>query len=346
MELTSFIYPSIYFISGIIIGIVLENILLSRLAKLAAKTTWKGDDIIVRAFKGIILFWGIAAGAYFALHYAPLSINVKLSGNKVIFSAVVLSAAMLLGRITVGFIKTKTSHIAAAAPTASIVANLLRVIIYIVGILIILETLGISITPLITALGVGGLAVALALQETLSNFFAGIQVIVSRQVRTNDYIKLSTGEEGYVSDITWRNTTIRALSNNMIVVPNTKIASSIVTNYHLPEKEMSVLVELGVSYDSDLKQVEKVTIETAKEVLKEVTGAVREFDPFIRYHTFDNSSINFSVILRGHEFTDQYLIKHEFIKALHERYKELNIEIPFPIRTVYLKNEPINQNTQ
>lgn len=262
--------------------------------------------------------------------------------NKIIFSAFVLSACLLITRITVGFIRIKTSHVSVEMPSASIIANILRLIIYIVGILVILQTLGISITPILTALGVGGLAVALALQETLSNFFAGIQVILSRQVKTNDYIKLSTGEEGYVADITWRNTTIRALSNNLIVVPNTKISSTIITNYHLPEQEMSVLVEIGVSYDSNLKEVEKITVETAKEVLQYVTGAIKEFEPFIRYHTFADSSINFSVILRAHEFTDQYLLKHEFIKTLHERYKKHNIEIPFPIRTVYMKNNVPN----
>ena len=152
-------------------------------------------------------------------------------------------------------------------------------------------------------------------------------------------MRLETGEEGYVIDITWRNTTIRALPNNIIIVPNSKLASAVIVNYYLPQREMAVLVQVGVSYDSDLEEVERVTVEVAKEVMREVEGGVPEFEPFIRYHTFADFSINFTVILRAREFVGQYLIKHEFIKRLHKRYQQEGIEIPFPIRTVYMKDE-------
>jgi len=112
-----------------------------------------------------------------------------------------------------------------------------------------------------------------------------------------------------------------------------------VINYYLPEKEMSVLVQVGVSYDSDLKKVERVTVEVGKEVMRGVPGGVPEFEPFIRYHTFADFSINFSVILRAKEFTDNFLIQHEFIKRLHQRFKEEGIEIPFPIRTIYMRGK-------
>ncbi len=222
---------------------------------------------------------------------------------------------------------------------STLFTNLTRLLVFLIGTLIILQSLNISITPILTALGVGGLAVALALQDTLSNLFSGLQVIASKQVRRGDYVKLESGEEGYVTDITWRNTAIRALPNNMVIVPNSKLASTLVTNYYQPEKEMSVLVQVGVSYQSDLKKVEQVTIDVVKEVLREVKGGVPEFEPFIRYHTFADSSINFTVILRAREFTDQFLVEHEFIKRLHARYQHEGIEIPFPIRTIHLKQE-------
>ena len=102
---------------------------------------------------------------------------------------------------------------------------------------------------------------------------------------------------------------------------------------------MAVLVQVGVHYDSDLEKVEKVTIEVAKEVMREVKGGVPEFEPFIRYHTFGDFSINFTVILRAKEYTDQYLVKHEFIKRLHKRYKEEGIVIPYPIRAINYTQE-------
>ncbi len=104
----------------------------------------------------------------------------------------------------------------------------------------------------------------------------------------------------------------------------------------MPEKELAVLVQVGVSYDSDLEKVEKITTEIAKEVMKTVPGGVPDFEPFIRYHTFGESSINFTVILRAKEFTDRFLITHEFIKRLKKRYDKEGIVIPFPIRTVYM----------
>ncbi len=239
--------------------------------------------------------------------------------------------------MAVGLVELQSRKGKGALPSTSIFTNLARVAVLAIGVLIILQSLGISITPILTALGVGGLAVALALQETLANLFAGLHILVSRQVRPGDYIQLDSGEAGYVTDINWRNTTIRALPNNMVIVPNAKLASAIITNFHQPEQEMSFLVEVGVSYDSDLKQVERVTVEVAREVLKEVQGGVPTFEPVIRYHTFADSSINFAVHLRAREFVDQYLVKHEFIKRLHERFQREKIEIPFPIRTVHMK---------
>ena len=186
------------------------------------------------------------------------------------------------------------------------------------------------------SLGIGSLAVGLALQDTLSNLFAGFYLTLDRPARVGDYIRLESGEEGYVETIGWRSTQVRMLPNNMFVIPNSKLASSIFTNFYLPDRELAVLVDVGVSYNSDLKKVEKATIEVAKEVMKEISGGMPDFQPFIRFNTFADSSINFTVILRGREYVDQYLIKHEFIKRLHERYQREGIEIPYPQRTIHM----------
>jgi small-conductance mechanosensitive channel len=213
-----------------------------------------------------------------------------------------------------------------------------RIAIITFGILMILQSMGISITPILATLGIGGLAIALAFQDTLSNLFSGLYLIISGQVRTGDYVKLESGEEGYVSDITWRNTTIKEIANNLIVVPNTKLGSSIFKNYHLPAREIIMQVPVGVSFESNLEEVEQVTLEVAKEVLQNVAGGVSEFEPFIRFQDFDEFRINFIVFLRVKEFFDQRQLKHEFIKKLHKRYQEEGIEIPFLIRNVYLKD--------
>jgi len=129
------------------------------------------------------------------------------------------------------------------------------------------------------------------------------------------------------------------LPNNVVVIPNKVLVNSKVVNYYYPQKELAVLVQVGVHYNSDLEHVERVTIEVGKETLKEVSGGIEDFDPFIRYHTFSDFSINFSVILRAKEFVDNYLIKHEFIKRLHKRYAQEGITIPYPIRAINYDQE-------
>ncbi|MDH7499587.1 MAG: mechanosensitive ion channel family protein [candidate division NC10 bacterium] len=329
--------PLSFLVGGILLGVIFDRVILNRLEKVAARTKWKGDSIIIAGLRGMTILWLTIAGAYGAILNLPLSPILQLHLEKILLVMAILSVTAVLARITVGFVRLYAEQREGLLPSTSIFVNLTRALIYLIGLLIVLQSLGVSITPMLTALGVGGLAVALALQDTLANLFSGLHIVAARQVRPGDYVKLESGEEGFIADITWRNTNIRSLPNNMVVVPNSKLASAIITNYSLPETEMAVLVQVGVSYDSDLARVEEVTIEVAKEIMNRVPGGVPEFEPFIRYHTFADFSINFSVIMRAREFVGQYLIKHEFVKRLHQRYKEEGIRIPFPIRTVYME---------
>ncbi|MFH1542504.1 MAG: mechanosensitive ion channel family protein [bacterium] len=225
----------------------------------------------------------------------------------------------------------RNDGLANMTPTFSRMANIL---VWGIGILMLMDIFGISLTPMLASLGIAGLAVGLALQETLSNFFSGVYILISQPVRIGDYIELENGLKGYVISIGWRETRIKMLQNNTVVIPNAKLAQSVITNYYMPDKEMACLVQVGVHYESDLEKVERVTVEVGKQVMEKVNGGIISFVPFIRYHTFSNSSINFTVILRVTEFVDQYLVTHEFIKALSKRYKEEGIVIPFPIRTL------------
>lgn len=331
--------PVVVFVSVWLIGYILRKIVFIRVAKWAEKTKSQVDDIILEAIKGPFIIWSIMLGMYFALRVSNLPQNFTNIAGKILLVLGMFSVTLVIANITVRLIQVYSKRVETVLPGTSLTKNITRIIILGIGILVILNTLGVSITPILATLGVGGLAVALALQDTLSNLFSGFHVLMARQVRIGDYIKLETGEEGYVTDINWRTTKISMLPNNVVLVPNAKLAQAIIVNYYLPETEMAVLVNLGVHYKSDLKKVERVTCEVAKEVMKEVPGGVPEFEPFIRYNTFADFSINFTVILRAKEFVDQYLIKHEFIKRLHERYNEENIIIPYPIRAINYEQE-------
>jgi small-conductance mechanosensitive channel len=321
----------------ILVGGFIRWLLFHKLHKWAERTKSKLDDLIIKAVRLPSLLWCVAGGLYIGVGISNLPDKMIQYIVKILNCFIILSVTVTFVTLAAGVFNLLLKERKTAVPAPGISQTLIKSIIIIMGGLILLSSLGVSITPLLTALGVGGLAVALALQDTLSNLFSGIHILADKPVRVGDYIKLDSGEEGYVTDIGWRTTKIRMLPNNIISVPNSKLAQSIITNYYFPEQELSVLVDVGVHYDSDLEFVEKVTLKVAEEVMQEVEGGVPEFTPFIRYHTFGDSSINFTVVLRAKEFLDHYRVKHEFIKRLHTKYKEVGIEIPFPIRTIYMR---------
>jgi small-conductance mechanosensitive channel len=286
--------------------------------------------------------WCLLVGVWVAAGYWPLTAEAQLLVGRAVFvlgaASVTLAAAAVASRV----VDSYGAIIAPALPVSSLTRNIAWGLIAVLGLLVILNGLGLSIAPMLTALGVGGLAVALALQEPLANFFAGLFLTLAGQIRLGDYVKLDSGQEGYVVDFSWRSTRLRMLANNLVIVPNAKLAQAIVVNHHLPAHDLAVLVEVGVDYASDLEHVERVVSEVGRAVMREVTGGVADFEPFIRYHTFADSSVNFTVILRGKEFVDQYLIKHEFVKRLHARFNQEGIVIPFPIRTIAQRDAVTN----
>jgi small-conductance mechanosensitive channel len=322
-------------IGGGLVAFIIRRLVFPQLERAAARTTSTADEKALAALKGPILLWGMILGAHVGIGTVAANAAWKAGVQQTLEVVLILSASWTLGRIAADLVTARTAD--AKLPSANLIPNLTRAGVLLIGALMVLQALSIQITGLLTALGVGGLAVGLALQDTLANLFAGIQILISKQVRVGDFIKLSSGEEGVVTDITWRYTTIRQLPNNYTIIPNAKLSSQVTSNFTMPEPEQSVVVQVGVAYDSDLEHVEQVTIEVARDIQRTVEGAVQTHEPFTRYHTFGDSSINFSVILRGQEYTSKFLMTHEFIKRLHKRYMAEGIEIPFPIRTVYMK---------
>jgi small-conductance mechanosensitive channel len=290
--------------------------------------------------------WFAIGGLYGAVSWLPLSHDQRHTVNRALLSLVILSATVIGARVAADAIKLYALRTGGVMQASSIFITLGKLLIYIVGFLILLQTLGVSIAPILTALGVGGLAVALALQDTLANLFAGVHLLASKKIRIGDYVKLETGQEGYVTDINWRNTSLRQLPNNMIIVPNAKMASAIVINFYRPQNELAVPIECEVDYESDLEKVEAVTKEVIRDVMQTVDGGVPSFEPVVRFHTFGDWSIKFTANLRAQEFADQYLLKHEFVKRLRARYAAEGIHIPFPVVRVLPDEERLEEELE
>lgn len=321
------IHLVVYLIS-LALGIFVLRWAFSRLLKLIARKTRISYSLLQQIFRGIPTLLGMLIGIYFVMEILTLPPRALLFLQRLFHSICILSLTLMVAHLGSGYLKHRLGKSSKHFASTSILATTIDMTVYAIGTLVLLESFGISISPLITALGVGGLATALALQDTLANLFSGINILVSKQIKMGDFVKLSTGEEGHVVDMNWRNTTIKTPTENMTVVPNKKIASSTLTNYAQPFAECSISIPIGVSYGSDLEHVEKVTTEVAKEIIQDIEGGVKSFEPFIRYGGFGEYSIKFNVILRVQSVTDQHLIRHEFIKRIYARYQQEGIVIP------------------
>jgi small-conductance mechanosensitive channel len=340
IKIHSFLMPSIVALVTTLALLVIRGIVFRLLRRWAEKTEMKLDDIIILSTRVPSLYWCVAIGLYIGVAFSELPAKYETYISKtihiiVIFS-VTIAAANLIGRIFKSYVQKSNLPI----PTTGLAHGVIKGIILVIGLLIVLSVMGVSITPLITALGVGGLAVALALQDTLANLFAGVHILVEDSIRVGDFIRLESGQEGYVEDITWRTTRVRMLPNNMVVIPNSKLSQSIVTNYYLPEKKMSLLIPIGVSYSADPDHVERVLVDEVKKSVGEIPGLLGEPEPFVRFIPgFGESSLDFTLICQVKEFVDQYLAQHELRKRIFKRFKAEGIDMPFPHRTVYLREE-------
>ena len=325
---------------GIVLGWVFKRFIHHRLKKLTEKTDWKGDDVVFDAIESHIVLWFFLASLNIASNSIPFLNDVYISYlSKIIISVLILSVTLAVSRIGVGLLNFWAEKQGTDLPSTTIFVNLARIIIISVGVLIILQSLGISITPLLTAMGVGGLAISLALKDTLSDFFAGLHILLSQKVKPGDFVELDSGHMGYVQNITWRHTTLMERTNNEVTVPNAKISAAIVKNYDKGDPSFSIRVAVGVSYESDLDHVIKITEEVASNVIAQIDGARKDAPAVVRCFQFGPSSVDLKVYFRGKKYGDQHPIIDEFIRQIHKRFKSENIEIPFPIRTLIHKND-------
>lgn len=340
MVLSEFGIPAATALSVTLVLGLVRSIALRIAHKWVARTRNGLDDLILDSFRTPSIYWCLAIGLYAGIAFSNLpERNVRLLSTA-IYVIMIISMTMAVANLAGTMFNSYVKNSSLPLPSTGLAYGIIKGIIIAVGFLIVLNVLGISIAPLLTALGVGGLAVALALQDTLANLFSGVHILVEKSLRVGDFVKLETGQEGYIDDITWRTTRVRMLPNNMVVIPNSKLAQSVVTNYYLPEKRMSLLVPVGVSYSADPDEIERILVEEAINAVGEIPGLMGEPAPFVRFIPgFGDSSLNFTLICQVQEFTDQYLGQHELRKRIFRRFRKEGIEIPFPQRTVHVRQE-------
>jgi small-conductance mechanosensitive channel len=331
------VVPACLLLATLAVGYLVKRLLFRALHRWADSSFSKVDEVLTKSLGTPIMIWSLILGIYFAAESLDLPERFRQNVERTLLILVILSLTLMVSRLAGNLIRFYGSRSPGAMPATTLTQNLVQLFIVMLGAVIMLNHLGISITPILTALGVGGLAVALALQDTLSNLFAGFYISVAGQVRLGDYIKLSSGEAGYVTDISWRSTTIRALGSNVIIIPNAKLAQAIVTNYYLPDHRVSLNIAVNVSYASDPEQVERVLLEEVRNGLGTVAGLLAEPAPSVQLIPgFGDSTLNFTLGCYVAEFADQFPVQHELRKRILKRFRAEGIEMPYPTRTVYV----------
>ncbi|MCL2585867.1 MAG: mechanosensitive ion channel family protein [Streptosporangiales bacterium] len=326
---------------GVLLSIGLR-IGIQLLQKKAVKTAWKVDDLVLTLARIIVPSCVFLLGLWGALGALPLTNTWHHYIGIVIEAVMVAIITIACARVAGTLVQSRAESHSGTSGSSTIFVNITRVIVLSLGLLLLLDTLGIKITPILTALGVGGLAVALALQDTLEQLFAGIHILASHQIQPGAYILMDNGMEGYVQDTNWRNTIIRQTSNNFVVVPNDTLAKSVVTNYHQPDQQMSVTIPVGVAYDSDLEYIERLATEVGREIMEKCEGGVPGYEPIIRFTDFGQSNanfganfgINFGITLRASEATTRGLVTHQFIKRFHHLLRAEKVELAYPALSI------------
>ena len=333
------IWPIVIFVLTFAAGWLVRRLVLKALRAWTDRSLSRAGMVLTEVLEGPTLIWAVILAVHLAIQTSELPATFASRGAEVLYFLWMASVTLMLVRLAGNLVRHYGDQIPGALPVTTLSQNLAQIAVLILGVVVAMDHYDYSIKTILTALGIGGLAVALALQDTLSNLFAGFYVAVARQVRLGDYVKLSGGgEEGYVTDIGWRSTSIRSLSNNLIIVPNAKLAQAIVTNYCLPEKRMSASFPVGVSYHSDPDRVEKLLLEIALEGTNDIPGMLADPAPSVSFDPgLGEFSLGFSVNFYVAEFASQFSVRNELKKRIFRRFRAAGIEIPFPTRILRME---------
>ena len=330
----------ITFVIWVLLFLLVKRYALRWLQRVATRTEWAWDDVMVKALSGPLLMLIVASGLLVFERILPLSPEWDRAFDIVMAAAMVLSLILFVDVAVRGVLDRVAEKNPVLQGAHGLVQGLLRGIIIALGLLIFLDSIGISITPILASLGIGSLAVALALKDSLANLFAGIQLIMDKTVEPGHVIRLESGVEGSVSKMSWRTTQLLTRENATVVIPNAKLTEGLITNYNLPEPEMDVRVELGIHYDSDLEKVERVVVDVAREIQTSHPDAAQGYEPRMRFSSFGDSGIQLVVIGRAKNHEGGQRMRHQLIKTLRSRLEREAIHIPFPTRTLDIPEPP------
>lgn len=308
-------------------------LLLRLVVRVTSRTDGDLDDRVARVIhRPVAFFMGlVAAGAALARIGGRLTpVQLSWTQRTLAALAVVTVAWVIVGVVRL-LLEATGKRKPRFQPAARVGHRLVAVVVYTAAFLMILQEFGIAITPLLTGLGIAGLAAALALQDTLGNFFAGISIQTGRALQPGHFVRIEDPKlEGYVAEVGWRTTWIRTLAGNTVVIPNSVLAQAVITDFYLPEADMSYGLEVLVNFDSDPQKVIDVLVEEAREVQKANDGVLKDIPPHARLAGLEPYALRFNVSVRIKEFVSQYSVQQDLLTRIVARFRREGIRIPYP----------------
>ncbi len=334
------VQPVALFVGTLALVLVLRRVLFGVLRRWAAGAESQLAELVSETFSGSILLWGVILAFHVATQDAEIPKRLMRYVHPAVDVLWVWSITAAVSRFAGRAVRHYGTPVTGVKSVTSLTQKLVQLAVVTVGLVWLLKVVfDISLTPILTTLGVGGLAVALALQDTLSNLFAGFYVSISGLVNLGDYIRLNTGEEGYVTDITWRCTTMRTNGNNLTIIPNNKLAQAIYTNYHLPETRMGVSMIFNVAMSSDVVRVLAVLSDEILQVVNQVPGALAEPVASVRFNGPGEHGLAFQVNCNITKFTDQFQAMSDLRTLLFTRLQREGIRFDVPPKAVILDSQ-------
>lgn len=360
VEFSFDLVQTIVFTFGFLIGaVVVSEILLFILEHvvkpLTAKTKTTLDDRLIEAVKTPVRLLGIMIGIYLTIN--PLYPNAEFFGRGIEFwlgTVLILWGGLLVSNLINAVIQwyyrelseesALKSKIKISQDVVPMLRRIVKAAVYIITIVIVLGRLGVEITPLITALGIGGLAVALALKDTLANLFAGMYLLTDKPIKAGEFISIDDERspiKGFVEEVGWRTTRIRTRGNFTYYIPNEKITLGNIVNYSRGEGNnwKGASITIGVDYNSNAEKVKQILVNAVKKTSKRNQFISSDFEPYARIEEFGDSAIVFKLFYRITNFSESEAVAADVRETILEDFRKHKINIPFPARTVYLNKK-------
>jgi small-conductance mechanosensitive channel len=256
-------WAAIALAAGVLAGALVHLLVVRGLRRYGKARGLRWPAAAADSLRGLLEVWGGLVGVAIADPTASLSEGWSIWLERAWIVVLVLSITVFLTRLAGTLTRSLVASDQSRLPSATIVLNIARFVIWVSGFMVALNLLGVDIGTLLTALGVTGIAVSLGLQDILRNLFTGLQITLTHQYEPGQFVHLQSGEEGEVIDLTWRETRLRTPTGDIAVVPNSVIGNTVVTNHSRGDELYVLAVEFKVAADSDLDRVVRVAVEAA-----------------------------------------------------------------------------------